>query len=234
MLNVAIVEDASDDLAVMRAHVEKYAEEHGIADLHVFAFTGAEEFLGNYRPTYDVVFMDIELPGANGMTASRALRVVDPHVAIVFTTNLASYAVEGYEVDALSYLLKPVTYPAFALTMSKVMARVAKRQEKVYLIQTADRTVGVPISSILYVEVVRHALFFHTTQGTYRRRGSMQEVEAELAPLGFCRCHSGYLVNVERVTSFSATEVVVSEETLPVSRQRKQAFMDALADKLGA
>ncbi len=234
MLNVAIVEDAPADLAADRDALERYGSERGISGLHVFEFSSAEGFLGSYRPTYDLVLMDIELPGANGMTAARALRVVDPRVAIVFTTNLASYAVDGYEVDALSYLLKPIGYPAFCLAMDKVMARVAKRQERPYVIKTPDRTVGVEVASILYVEVVRHTLIFHTTQGTLRRRGSMQQVEAELGPLGFSRCHSGYLVNLERVSSFTPTEVTVGEDVLPVSRQRKQAFMDALASKLGA
>lgn len=234
MLSVAIVEDSPQDLEVMRSHVERYAQEHDIAGLRIATFGEAEGLLTSYKPIYDIIFMDIELPGANGMTASRALRVVDPHATLVFTTNLANYAVEGYSVDALSYLLKPVTYPAFALTMSKALARLTKRQDRPYLIQTAERTVSVAVSTILYVEVVRHSLFFHTQQGTFRRRGSMQEVEAELEPLGFCRCHNAYLVNVEHVSSFTNTEVIVGSDALPISRLRKQAFLDTLTQKLSS
>lgn len=166
-------------------------------------------------------------------SAARALRVVDPRAAIVFVTNIASFAVSGYEVDALAYLLKPISYPAFALAMNKALRAASLRQARSYVIQTADGIARFPVSQILYVEVVRHSLFFHTTQGTYRRRGSLREVEKDLRGMHFCRCHNAYLVNLEHVSSVSGNDVTVGADVLPVSRQRKQEFMDALTLCLG-
>ena len=139
----------------------------------------------------------------------------------------------GYEVDAIAYLLKPISYPAFALAMGKALKAASARQGRPLLIQTAEGIVRVPVSAILYVEVVRHTLYFHTTQGTYARRGSMREIEQKLAGMHFCRCHNSYLVNLEHVSSVSGNEVVVGSDTLPVSRQRRQEFLDALTRCLG-
>lgn len=233
-IRVAVVEDSPQDLDELRGHLERFASERGErAGLSVATFESAESFLKGYRPVYDVILLDIELPGANGMSAARALRIIDPRAAIVFVTNIASFAVSGYEVDALAYLLKPVSYPAFSLAMRKALRASAARQDLPYLIRTAEGVARVPVSDILYVEVIRHSLFFHTAQGTYRRRGSMREVEEELGGLHFCRCHNAYLVNLERVSSVSGNDVTVGEEVLPVSRQRKQEFLDALTVCLG-
>ena len=231
---VAIVEDSPDDLARLKEHLARYASEAHLEEgLRISSFTSAEDFLKSYEPIYDVVLMDIELPGANGMSAARALRIVDPRAAIIFITNIASFAVSGYEVDALAYLLKPISHPAFSLAMRKAQAAAAARQTRTYVIQTPDGIFRVPVSSILYVEVVRHSVYFHTLQGTYKRRGSMKEVEEELRGMHFCRCHNAYLVNLERVSSVSGNDVVVGNDVLPVSRQRKQEFLDALTVCLG-
>lgn len=234
--NVAIVEDSSEDLEALRAHLARFVAQRDGGDksgLRITAFDRAESFLKSYEPVYDVILMDIELPGANGMSAARALRIIDPRAVIVFVTNIASFAVSGYEVDALSYLLKPVSYPALSLAMNKALSAAALRQARPYVIQTVEGMVRFPVSSILYVEVVSHSLFFHTTQRTHKKRGSMREVEDELRGMHFCRCHNAYLVNLEHVSSVSGSEVTVGTDVLPVSRQRKQKFMDALTLCLG-
>lgn len=233
MFKVSIVEDSADDLEVLMSHLRRYEAEKGVR-FETSAYVGAEEFINSYNPSCQLVFMDIELPGANGMTAARALRILDPRVPIVFTTNLASYAVEGYEVEALSYLLKPVSYPAFLLVMEKALKRAATLQDQLYQVKTADGFMQLPVSSIHYVEVVRHTLFFHTTRGTLKTRGSMAEVEEALSPLGFSRCHSGYLVNLSHVASVKGADVEVGGDTLPVSRQRRAEFMRELTLALGA
>lgn len=233
-LFVAIVEDSPDDLARLKDHLARYASEtHLDGGLRISSFSNAEDFLKDYKPVYDVVLMDIELPGANGMSAARALRIVDPRAAIIFITNIASFAVSGYEVDALAYLIKPISHPAFSLAMRKAQAAAAARQARIYVIQTSDGIVRTPVSSILYVEVVRHSIYFHTLQGTYRQRGSMREVEEDLSGMHFCRCHNAYLVNLERVSSVNGNDVMVGGDVLPVSRQRKQDFLDALTVCLG-
>ncbi len=232
MLNIAVVEDSPDDLDHLKAHLTRYEQERG-GPLRIDCFSNAEDLLASYRPDYDLVLMDIELPGANGMMAARALRILDPHVSLVFTTNLASFAVDGYEVNALSYLLKPVGYPAFSLAVDKASCEAARKQSRPYAIRTADGVAQVSVSSIRYVEVVRHTLFYHTVQGTLRCRGSMQQVEQDLGPLGFSRCHNAYLVNLNHVAQAQGNDVTVGRDVLPISRQRKQRFMRELTESLG-
>ena len=112
---VAIVEDSPDDLARLKEHLARYASEAHLEEgLRISSFTSAEEFLKSYEPVYDVVLMDIELPGANGMSAARALRIIDPRASIIFITNIASFAVSGYEVDALAYLRGRVFVSSFS------------------------------------------------------------------------------------------------------------------------
>ena len=109
MRNIAIVEDEDAAAEVLQGHIEQYAQRNG-QEFQICRFHDAVEFLKDYRPLYSVVFMDIQMPHRDGMSAAEELRSVDKTVSLIFITNLVQYAQKGYEVDAIAYLLKPVSY----------------------------------------------------------------------------------------------------------------------------
>lgn len=109
MLRCAIVEDTAQELEHLQNGLKRYSAERALP-LNVTAFGNAADFLEHYCADYDIVFMDIELPGLNGMEAAHRLREIDRQVILIFVTNMAQYAVKGYEVDALDYIIKPAQY----------------------------------------------------------------------------------------------------------------------------
>jgi len=232
MLEIAIAEDKKEAVDVLKAHILRLKEEKGI-DCKYTVFENGLFFIENYKPIFDVVFMDIEMPLMNGMEAAERLRKVDPYVPLVFITDLKQYALKGYEVEAMDFLVKPVGYTAFATMMERVSRRSMKKQEQLTL-STAEGTFNVNVNDIYYIESSNHYVIYHTASGEIRFFGSLGEEEKRLPTDRFARCNSGYLVNLAQVKKISDGEVHVCDSALPLSRGKKAAFMQAFLNYMSA
>lgn len=232
MLKIAIVEDQPSASQRLTEFLQRYANENGDA-FNITIFSDAMDFLGSFRQIYDLVFMDIELPGMDGMTAARRLREQDSKVKLVFVTNLAQYAADGYEVDALDYLIKPLYYGNFELKMRRILAHWHENDESV-LVTRQSGYQRLALSEVRYVEVRGHKLSYHTENGVVSGSGSLLETETKLHPKGFLRCNQCYLVNPRHIKEVGGyTIVMVGGDTLQISRPRKKAFMMELAGVMG-
>ena len=129
MLNIAVVEDSQADADAIAGQLERYRKEKGTG-INAEYYREAESFLNFYQAKYDVVFMDIELLGINGMKAAHRLRELDSSVILVFITSLKQFAIEGYEVDALDFVVKPVQYIRFSSVMDRILARIQKAKKR--------------------------------------------------------------------------------------------------------
>ena len=232
MLRIAIVEDTADDRARLKDYLEKISNECGETSRITEFFDGAA-FLESYRPDYDLVLMDIEMPHLNGMETARELRMRDARVLLIFITNIAQYALNGYEVDALDYMLKPVNYYALALKLKKAQRILRERTGGSMMLPFDGVLRRTPIQSILYVEVSDHKLCYHTYDGESHLTGSMKELEQSLASSHFVRCNNCYLVNLAHVSSVSTDTVWVESDALKISRPKRKTFMQALSDYYG-
>ena len=125
-VKIAIVEDEAASAQLLEECLLRYRTEAG-AEMMITRFSNAEELLRDYRGEFDLLFMDVDMPGINGIDASRRLREMDSRVVLIFVTNLAQYAIYGYEVDALDYILKPVNYYALKLKLRKALEVVRSR-----------------------------------------------------------------------------------------------------------
>lgn len=115
---VAIVEDSPAEVKTLRSYFARLGEELGY-DFQVSCFSSGRDFLAAYQPIYDLVLMDINLPDINGMYVSKCLRKLDQNVVLMFVTSMARYAADGYEVDALDFMVKPVNYTTFSLKIKR-------------------------------------------------------------------------------------------------------------------
>lgn len=229
MRNIAIVED--DDLAAeaLKRHIERYGSEFG-CDFSVHRFPNAEEFLKSYSSVYAVVFMDIQMSGMNGMDAAFRLRETDKTVSLVFITSLVQYAQRGYEVDAVCYLLKPVAYYDFALKFRKALDVYVMNEQHSIAVEIAGGMCRVSVDKLMYVEILKHRLYYHMVDGVAETTGVLSAVEKELGKYGFLRCNNCYLVNPRFVVSVSGLIVNVGGRELAVSRPRRAAFLTKLAE----
>lgn len=229
MPGIAIVEDDRDPAALLEAFIHQYAAEHHIS-VSVRAFHDAVTFLEHYAAEYQIVFMDIMMPMMDGMEAARLLRQKDNSVVLVFVTTMRQYAVQGYEVDACDFLVKPVVYPEFALKFTRILSKVSSDLpgSEVFL-KSENSFVRLSCNEILYVEVDGHYCIYHTSCGEYRRYQTLKNAESTLPSDLFARCNNYLLVNLAHVSRMEGMKIFLGSTTLPVSYPRRKAFADAVS-----
>lgn len=232
MLQIAIVEDSLSDRSYLKELINRYSQECGEV-CNVTEFPDGPAFLNGYQPVYDLVLLDVEMPVMDGLKTARELRALDSSVLVMFITNMAQYALKGYEVDALDYVLKPVSYYALVLKLKKVRRILRERGQACLLLPFDDELRRVPVNSILYVEVADHKLCYHTYEGNSVVTGSLNVLERELAKHHFARCNKCYLVNLIHVRGITSEMVWVEDTPLKISRPRRKEFTQALSDYYG-
>ncbi len=229
MHNVAIVEDEDAAAEKLKGYVERYAGETG-EEFHTVRFADGRAFLRDYQTVYAVVFMDIQMPGMNGMDAALALRKFDKNVSLIFITNLIQYALRGYEVDAVSYLLKPVSYYDFSLKFKKALDIYLMQEERSFTVNLPGGLCRISTDKLMFVEVMNHRLYYHLIDDTIEMTGALANVEKDLQAFGFLRCNSCYLVNPRFIVRVQGSTVLVGSQALQISRPRRAAFLAELTD----
>lgn len=223
-MRIGIVDDEMEMRQQLTEYVSRYGEENHI-DLSTTSFPSGDALLAGYEPVYDVLVFDIDMPGTNGMDTARQVRSMDESVVILFVTNIAQYAINGYEVEAVDYIIKPIGYYDFAMKFRRALRRVKPDQEEQLMLDTSDGLVRVRVAEVQYVEVLAHYLIYHTDDKSYQVRGSMKEHESALRAYHFVRAHKSYLVNLNRIENIKASEVMVGGAALPLGRAYKDALM---------
>lgn len=233
MVNIAIVEDDIQQAAKLEDALKRYGEEFR-TPLKITTYHNAMAFLGKYNAEYDIVFMDILMPIMNGMDASRLLREKDDKVMVIFVTNMQQYAIQGYEVGAFDFILKPISYPEFKLKFTRALSKLMPQKKAAnILIKSESGIVRLTPEQILYVEVQQHHCVYHTKQGDYRQYQTMKSVETQLEGYGFTRCNNYLLVNFAYVQKIENMNVYVGDDVLPISYPRKKAFTDKFTEFMG-
>ncbi len=230
MIRIAIVEDEADFARQMEDYAARYQRERG-ESLSVTVYTDGTELVEQYNGDCDIIFMDVQMQYLDGMTAAELIRRTDPEVIFIFVTNMPQYAIRGYAVGAMDYVLKPITYFAISQQLDKAIAAVHRREKRYLVISSAGETRKLDVSQIYYVESQGHSLTFHTREGDFVSSGTMQQTEKKLAPGGaFFRCNKGCLVNLEHVDVIRDNCALVNGVALPISRGKKGPMMKALTD----
>lgn len=224
-VRVAIIDDEQEERNTLQIYLDRYASECGHT-IETDQYSCADDLLRDYRLIYDILIFDIDMPGTNGMDAARLVRERDKSVVILFVTNMAQYAINGYEVEAVDYIIKPIGYYDFAMKFRRAVGRVAHGRERELLVETTEGSRRVPVSNIIYVEIQGHYLIYHLKSGTgqageLRVRGNMRAQEQQLSSYSFCQAHKSYLVNLEYVEEIRTNEVMVGGAAIPVGRSFK-------------
>ena len=225
---IAVVEDSAQDRAVLDSYLEKYQQEKN-CHFQITHFSDGDEIAGGY----DLILMDIEMTFLDGMSAAEEIRRADPEVLIIFITNSPQYAIKGYAVQALDYILKPLSYYAFCQRMNHVRELLGRRQKHFLTVPCAGGVQKLDVSDIYYVEICDHDLLFHTKQGEVHSTGSMRDVEQKLPPENFFRSSKAYLVNLEHVDGIQDEDAIVNGERVQISRAKRKAFLAALNHYMG-
>lgn len=232
MNRIAVVEDSAQDRAVLDSYLERYGQEED-CPLQIVHFSDGDEITENYKGGFDLILMDIEMRFQDGMSAAEEIRRADPEVLIIFITNSPQYAIKGYAVNALDYILKPVSYYAFSQRMQRVRELLAHRKSTYLMVPCGGGMQKLAASDIYYVEVCDHDLLFHTKQGNVHSTGSMRSIEEKLPAENFFRSSKAYLINLEHVDGMQDDDAVVHGERVQISRAKRKAFLSALNHYMG-
>ncbi|MBQ6362135.1 MAG: response regulator transcription factor [Lachnospiraceae bacterium] len=227
MIRIAIVEDDIRCAGEIAEYLDRYSAENDV-EFRISVFHDGDEIVAGYQGDFDILLMDIELPLLNGMEASKEIRGIDRDVEIIFITNSPQYAIQGYRVGALDYILKPVNYYAFSQTITRAIERNELKQERSILVNVKGGRQKIIVRKIRFVEVRDHDLTFHTEDGDISARGTIRDAMEELEGHGFFHCNKGYLINLAFVDSISGHDIKMGKDIIPVGRTRKKAFMEAL------
>lgn len=232
MYHIAIVEDETEFSTQLQEYLTQYQKEQDVA-FKVSVFHDGAEILDNYQPLYDIILLDIEMPKVNGMEAAEQIRKQDGDVVLMFITNMASYAIRGYEVGALDFVMKPINFYTFAMKLTRALKRVKQKEQQQILLSVIDGVKKLGINQIYYIEVQNRMLHYYTDEGEFVVRGTMQAVEQEMAAYPFVKCNHWYMVNLMHVSEVRKNMAVVQGHELEISRRNKTAFLKALTEYVG-
>lgn len=218
-MNIAIVEDQEAHSSLLRRYVSAWGEARGKA-VHVRIYPNAGSFLFDLEDSApDAVFADIQMPGMNGMEMVRRLRERDGEMPVVFTSGLSDYLQEGYEVQALHYLIKPISEEKVFDCMDRIWGRTYTSQ--LYTVKTPDGMAKLDLKEVNYCEAQGHYTeFVMTDRSGIRAARSISELERELPGDTFVRCHRSFLCNLGNVKRIAEESVVFDNgDCAPVSRR---------------
>lgn len=232
MIKVAVVDDEQQEAGLLEKYFKKLQTEVG-EELHVSIFSSGEALVEGYDYSFDLICLDIEMEGMDGIAAAKEIRRLDENVLIIFVTNMAQMAIQGYEVRALDFVVKPVNYYSFSMKIRTAVNIIQNKKSKNIVLPTAGGMQKISTNDLYYVEVNGHYLYYHTTHGTFRQKAALKELEDKLAGLSFKRCNNCYLVNLKYVDCVNKDDLLIGGEWLKISRPRKKEFLQALANYMG-
>lgn len=196
--------------------------------VQLFLFKDGSALLENIPEQLDLILLDIQMEPLDGMTTAERIREKDGEVLIVFITSLAQYAVQGYRVEAMDFLVKPVELHEIEACLNRAMRRIKHTADAEIVVHTSNAMHRVFIKDIICLEAVNHQTMIHTTTGDLLCPATLSSFEPRLPSAAFFRCHSAFIINLARVDSVNGTDLMTGGSVIPISKHRRKAFMTAL------
>lgn len=232
LIRIAIVEDEPTERDRIKVYLEEIAQEDQ-TQFDIEQYSSGMAFVMRGMKDYDLVLMDIDMPNLNGIETAKALRKVDQSATLIFVTNMAQYAISGYEVNAIDFILKPVNRYSFAIKIKRAISRTAKKNDNAIQIKMDGTIFLVHMYQIMYLEVDGHYVIFHTTQGDYKEYTTLKPAQKRINSSHFVQCNQSFLINMKYIESVSRESVTVGGTIIYISRKMKTEFMNAVLDFLG-
>ncbi len=235
LIKIAICEDEKEQQELLKSYIDQIFDGLSVKyELEIYNL--GEELLDSYSKDIDILLLDIQMGQINGMDTARKIRELDDKVEIIFITSLIEYVLEGYEVRAYRYLIKPIKYDDLKNNVINCIKEIDIKNKYIIIKENGNR-IKLDINEITYIEVQKEDITIHTLNQIYKIKGTMNNIEKEINCIRFFRCHKSYLVNLEHVKSIKQyVAILENSEEVPISRYRfkdtKDKFFDLIEDKL--
>ena len=230
-MNIAIIEDSGQELSLLERCLQSYLSSRQVYRV-IDTYTSGEAFLENWpSKSYDLVFLDILMEGISGIEVARKIRETDSECLLIFISSSKEYALQGFEVRAFDYLLKPLSEERFQKTMDLCQNELAKHIR--YIEVKESRTlVKIPLNEIIYTDYYNHYIQIHTAARLIR---SYQQFDV-FSPLLLCYpqflcCYRNCIVNMDHVDAVDKHDFVMENgERVPITRGNRNSIYQQYAD----
>lgn len=214
---IAICDDEQNQIEYITSIAASWSAHEGHS-CEIRTFASAEAFLFEYEEdkSYDILLLDVEMKNMNGIELAKRIRKDNNHAEIIFITSHFEFVGEGYEVDALHYLIKPISSDKLTQVLTKAVEKLSVEPPSV-VITCEGETVKLYESDILYVESFLHYIVIHTKDKEFKIKENMSVFENKVSD-DFYRIHRSYLVSLKHITRISRTSVNIGSTELPLSR----------------
>ena len=222
VMNVAICDDNINYSKQTEKFLREIIGPRRAINIDIF-FSGQKLLDSTDDKTYDVIFLDIEMPGINGIEVAQRIRQKDQSVIIAFLTNYSEFATKGYEVSAFRYILKEEPEAMIKRQIQSIVNEYYRKQKCLVAMVKGDR-ITINISSIVYLEVIKRVIYVHTVSGkTYEFYSTLNEMFSKLEDFGFVRPHQSYVVNMSFIESIQLNSIELKTgQSIPLSRVLKR------------
>ncbi len=206
MYTIAICDDINKDTQYLASVVQSWAQEQKVS-VNIEMFPSAESFLFHYeeKKDYDILLLDVEMKNISGIELAKQIRSRNHRVEIIFTTSHFELSGEGYEVDALHYLIKPIAETKLMEVLSKAARKLSVEPPSLVIVCNGE-TVKILEPDILYIESFRHYVVVHTQSTEYKLKENLSALKGKLSS-DFYQTHRSYLVSLKHIRKISRTAV---------------------------
>ncbi|MDE6797887.1 MAG: LytTR family DNA-binding domain-containing protein [Ruminococcus sp.] len=234
MYHIVLCDDENTLIAELKNCLQRYAEEHNIEFTYHIFYDGTN-LLANYNPDFDLIFLDIKMSTMDGIETAQQIRKTDSNVGIIFLTSITQYVWQGYEVNAVNYLLKPLKYVRLEMELDRYFSRYRGKNGQYLTFANNCGKFKVLYKDIRYAETDRRNVLLHFEDKQQIIYQSMKEFSALLEKEScFTRCHASFIVNLAYVRSVENLEAVLTTgERIPVSQPRRKNFMIKITEYWG-
>lgn len=226
MFNIAVVDNDLSSFSNIKDYIEKISKENELG-FNITHYPNGMEFLLAYRPVFDIVILEVEIPRVNGLQIAKSVKEIDPDALIIFMATLSKYAINSYECGAFDYILKSVTYDTFKERFIRAINAIVKQRKKEIIIPIRNGFLRTDILSIDYIESMGHKIVIHLNGEKYTAYGKISNVLNSLPKNTFFQTNRSYLVNLRSVRGLDENYVLVGMDRIPLSKGRRGDFIEA-------
>ena len=231
MLELVLCDDEKIYRNDLKHILSRELELSGI-EYKITEFASGEELIASLIPAdSQILFLDIEMPGINGIETAKKLRELQNHAQIVFVTSHPDFVFQGYEVRALNYILKPYVPEKLLSVLHTALQELHVSADKYFIVEQSSGSIRVPLDTIRYFYSEKRLVHLVTGTSTYTFYDKLSDLESRL-PKSFSRIHSRYLIHLKYLDQIAGNQATIAGVSLPVSRAYKAPLSIAFANYL--
>ena len=229
IMKIAICDDQKTDINIV---LDTLREHTAFKNCEVLCFESAAELLKSFKQgmPFDIAFLDVDMPETNGINLGKQIKELRENTFIVFVSSYPQYAIEAFDCEAFSYLLKPLDKEKTNTVLNRLLQRYSN-DNKYHIIKIRGETLRIAIKELYYIECFNKHLLYHLKNKSFDTVANLSDAYDSLKKNGFLQVHQGYIVNMDKISHFDKFSVILDDgRAVPISVRKRKEVLLAYAD----